>query len=67
MSVPLCFVMLAYSRWSDDHASPSCESHVLVILEAPADCAIAFALLSLFELLQQAEIAWNFYSYKKKT
>ncbi len=52
----------AYSCWSNDHACPPCESHVFVILEAPADCAVTFALLPFFELLQQAKIAWNFNS-----
>lgn len=60
-------VCSAYSCWSNDHACPPCESHVFVILEAPADCAIAFALLPLFKLLQQAKIAWNFNSWNSRS
>lgn len=55
-----CKVCVAYSCWSNDHACPPCQSHVFVILKAPADCAIAFTLLPLFELFQQTKIAWNF-------
>lgn len=58
----LCFLVLswAYSCWSNDHACPTCQSHVFVVLQAPAHCAIAFAFLALFQLLQQTKIAWNF-------
>lgn len=55
-----CIVCIAHSCWSNDHACPPCQSHVLVILKAPADCAITFTLLPLFELFQQTKIAWNF-------
>lgn len=50
----------SYSWRSDDHGRPPCQSHVGVILQAPADRAVAFALLTLFQLLQQTKIAWNF-------
>lgn len=51
----------AYSCWPNDHACPACQSHVFVVLKAPAHRAIAFAFLALFQLLQQTKIAWNFH------
>lgn len=51
----------AYSCWPNDHACPACQSHVFVVLQAPAHRAIAFAFLALFQLLQQTKIAWNFH------
>lgn len=53
--------MLGSYAWrSEDHARPPCQSHVGVVLQAPADRAVAFALLTLFQLLQQTKIARNF-------
>lgn len=50
----------SYAWRSEDHARPPCQSHVGVVLQAPADRAVAFALLTLFQLLQQTKIARNF-------
>lgn len=55
----ICGWSFAYSCWPNDHACPACQSHVFVVLQAPAHRAIAFAFLALFQLLQQTKIAWN--------
>lgn len=52
--------MGSYPWRSDDHGRPLCQSHVGVILQAPADRAVAFAFLTVFQLIQQTKIAWNF-------
>lgn len=44
------------------HACPSCECHVLVVLQTPANCAVAYSFLAFFQLFQQSEISREFYS-----
>lgn len=53
-----------YSRRSDDHARPPCESHILVILQTPAHRPITDTLLSFLKLFQQTKITRDFNSCK---
>lgn len=46
-----------YPRGSNNHPCPVGEGHVVVILEAPTDGAVTYALLALLELFQQSEVA----------
>lgn len=43
----------------NDHACPVREGHVIVVLEAPRNGAVADTLLALLQLLQQAKVAWH--------
>lgn len=43
-----------------NHSSPPRQGHVLVILQTPAHRTVSHTLLTLFQLLQKSEIAWNF-------
>jgi hypothetical protein len=45
--------------WTDDGAIPVGHEDIIAILEAVRARSIANALLALFELLEQAEVAWN--------
>lgn len=38
---------ISYPRWSNYHTSPMCEGHVIIILQAPTNCAIAHTFLAL--------------------
>lgn len=49
-------IFLSYPRRSYDHACPVGQHHIRVILKAPADGAVAHALLTGLKLLQQAKI-----------
>lgn len=42
---------------TDDHSCPVRERHVVVVLQTPGDSAIADTLLTLFQFLQETEIA----------
>jgi hypothetical protein len=48
-----------YVAWTDDGAVPVGHEDVIAILETIRARPIADALLSLFEFLEQAEVAWN--------
>ena len=45
--------------WTNDGAVPVGHEDVIAILETVRARSIADALLSLFEFLEQAEVAWN--------
>ena len=48
-----------YVAWTDDGAVPIGHEDIIAILEAVRARSIADALLAFFELLEQAEVAWN--------
>ena len=48
-----------YVSWTDDSAIPVGHEDIVAVLEAIRARSVADALLSFFELLEQAEIAWD--------
>lgn len=57
------YSVFIYCSWRPNyHACPSGERHVFVVFQAPADCAITNSFLAFFQLFQQSEIPWDFYS-----
>jgi hypothetical protein len=48
-----------YVSWTDDGAVPVGHEDIVAVLEAIRARSVADALLTLFELLKQAEVAWN--------
>ena len=65
---PTLYLKAAYSvfincSWRPNyHACPSCECHVLIVLQTLANCAVAYSFLAFFQLFQQSEISKDFYS-----
>jgi hypothetical protein len=45
--------------WTDDSAIPVRHEDIVAVLEAIRTRSVADALLSFFELLEQAEVAWD--------
>ena len=45
--------------WTDDGAIPVGHEDIVAVLEAIRTRSVADALLSFFEFLEQAEVAWN--------
>jgi hypothetical protein len=56
-----------YPMWTNDHAIPIRECHVIWVSETIADGAIADTLFSLFQLVQKDEVARNCTVKKKRT
>jgi hypothetical protein len=48
-----------YVSWTDDGAVPVRHEDIVAVLETIGARSVANALLTLFELLEQAEVAWN--------
>jgi hypothetical protein len=48
-----------YVSWTDDSAIPVRHEDIVAVLEAIRTRSVADALLSFFELLEQAEVAWD--------
>ena len=49
-----------YMSWTDDGAVPVAHHDIVPVLETVGARAIADALLALLELLQEAEVSWNY-------
>ena len=48
-----------YVSWTDDSTIPVRHENIVAVFEAIRTRSVADALLSFFELLEQAEVAWN--------
>jgi hypothetical protein len=51
--------MSTYVSWTDYGAVPVGHEDIVAVLEAIRARSVADTLLALFELLEQAEVAWN--------
>jgi hypothetical protein len=55
----VCGETSTYVSWANDGAVPVGHEDIVAVLETVGTRSVADALLSLFELLEQAKVAWN--------